>query len=674
LNPGSVIVGSAATSTITVTPANGYTGSVSLSCKITGGGTPAPTCALGPSSVTIGGAAAVTSTMTVSTTSGTVGGSYTVTVTGSDASNLAPSNGPQALNLKIPTPSFTLGAKALNPASVSAGGTSTSTITVTPVNGYTGSVSLSCSSVTGATPLPTCAFNASPIVISGTLPGTSTLTVTTAASTPDASAAITVTGSDTNNSAPSNGPQALALTTLSRIQHVVIIFQENRTPDNLFQGLCLPPNSASSCSTSPTASQYDIASSGVNSSGQTIQLSPIDLGTTNSNGNPDEYDPSHTHLAFQQMCDLNTTTNTCAMDGADKIFVGCNEKATNCPPPNAQFMYVYPEDVQPYLTLAQTYAFADHMFQTNQGPSFPAHQFILSATSAPSVDSTYFVAEDPTGVPNASTNTGCTAPLDETVDQIDPSTGVETPIFPCFEHPTLTDLLDAANLSWHYYAPTAGYICTAPNAIEHMCGSESPNSAGCSGPDWTAVDGGVPKIVLNQTQANAQVLTDIKSNQLQGVSWVIPAGQFSDHALSNTGCGPSWVTQVVNQVGNSPYWSNTVIILAWDDWGGWYDHVPPSQMLNSYEYGFRVPMIVISPYAKAAYISHANHDFGSILKYIETNFNLPSLGYADATADDLSDIFNFTQTPPMFQSITPPSDTTACINDPSPPGDPDDDN
>ncbi len=89
----------------------------------------------------------------------------------------------------------------------------------------------------------------------------------------------------------------------AKIQHVVIIFQENRTPDNLFQGLCIPPyGSASACSTNPSASQYDIASSGVDSTGATITLSPIDLGTAGTNGNPDNYDLSHAHSAFVDMC------------------------------------------------------------------------------------------------------------------------------------------------------------------------------------------------------------------------------------------------------------------------------------------------------------------------------------------------------------------------------------
>jgi len=159
----------------------------------------------------------------------------------------------------------------------------------------------------------------------------------------------------------------------SKIQHVVIIFQENRTPDNLFQDPVLIQAGA------------DIASSGVNSLGQTIPLSQIDLGTNGSN--PDNYDLSHAHSAFTEMCDLNSSTNVCAMDGADLIQPSCNPGVTNCWPPNSQFMYVNPADVQPYFQMAEQYTFADHMFQTNQGPSFPAHQFIISGTSAPAAGS-----------------------------------------------------------------------------------------------------------------------------------------------------------------------------------------------------------------------------------------------------------------------------------------------
>jgi phospholipase C len=140
------------------------------------------------------------------------------------------------------------------------------------------------------------------------------------------------------------------------------------------------------------------------------------------------------------------------------------------------------------------------------------------------------------------------------------------------------------------------------------------------------------------------------------------------------------VASVVNAIGNSPYWESTAIFITWDDWGGWYDHVPPPQVLVDcavrgcgYVYGFSVPLIVVSPYAKPQYISHARHDFGSILKFIETTFDLPSLGYADAEADDFSDCFDYTQPPLQFQTINAALDDQYFLNDRTPPLPPDND-
>ena len=409
-----------------------------------------------------------------------------------------------------------------------------------------------------------------------------------------------------------------------KIQHVVVIFQENRTPDNLFHGL---PNA-------------DIANSGMNSLGQTIPLTPITLA--------DGYDLSHRHGAFVSMYDGGK------MDGAD--LIPCSPSTTSCPP-NPQFMYVNPSEVAPYFQLAKQYTFADRMFQTNQGPSFPAHQFIISGTSAPTATSNLFAA----GNPSAGYPAGCIAPTTEYVFLIDPSGNQSSSQYPCFEHPTLTDLLDAKHISWRYYTPSAGSIWTGPNAIKHICVPD-PSGIFCTGPDWTN------NVILHQTQ----VLTDIGNGQLAAVSWVIPSGQASDHPAFNDGSGPSWVASIVNAIGSSPYWSNTAMLIAWDDWGGWYDHVPP-QIINSYEYGFRVPLIVVSPYAKPGYVSHVTHDFGSILKFIETVYSLPSLGYADAPADDLSDCFDFKQTPLTFQKVAAQYEASHFLNDKRPPGDPDND-
>ena len=456
--------------------------------------------------------------------------------------------------------------------------------------------------------------------------------------------------------------------TATPIQHVVIIFQENRTTDNLFQDPVLIQRGA------------DIQNYGINSKGGKETLDPIPLAATPTY----PYDLSHAHQAFKDMCDVDATTGQCKMDGADKIGAFCPSGPPPCWPAghNPQFYSVNPQDVVPYFQLAETYTFGDHMFQTNQGPSFPAHQFIISGTSAPTPPgqqfSDYFAAENPQGISNPlpGSDTGCTAPAAEFVFLIDPA-GVENRDynngFPCYDHPTLTDLLNNAGLSWRYYTPGSGSLWTAPNAIQHMCVPNQPAGGTCTGSDWTN------NVVLNQ----AQVLTDIAAGQLPVVTWVIPDGLSSDHAKDNDGTGPAWVASVVNAIGTSQFWSTTAIFIAWDDWGGWYDHVPPPFGYDSagtdsqYVYGFRVPLIVVSPYAKAAYISHNVHDFGSILKYIEEDFGLTTVatGYADSSTvtDDMSDCFDYTQTPLKFTAIQAKQKADYFINDKRPHTPPDDD-
>ena len=415
----------------------------------------------------------------------------------------------------------------------------------------------------------------------------------------------------------------LARSQQNPIQHIVVIFQENRTPDNLFHDPVL------------IAAGADIASSGLNSKGQIIPLKPISLATN--------YDLRHGHLAF-----LNQYDNG-LMDGTDKNPASCIKGAKFCPPSNPGFKYVKAGDVAPYFQMAEQYVFADRMFQTNQGDSFPAHQFIISGTSAPTADSDLLALSNPLGLPHAISQTGCKAPTNEFVFMIDPL-GVWTKQYPCFDHPTLTDLLDNQGISWRYYTPTAGSIWTGPNAISHIR----------FGPAWS-------NVIMKPTQ----VLTDISKGRLPAVSWVIPIWWESDHPGSPVSLGPSWVASIVNAIGASPYWNNTAIFITWDDWGGWYDHVAPP-IISSYAYGFRVPLVIISPYAKQGYVSHVQHDFGSILKFTEKVFGLPSLGYADAKADDLSDCFDLLHWH-AFRRIQAPHDANYFLHTPLPVIGPDDD-
>ena len=448
-------------------------------------------------------------------------------------------------------------------------------------------------------------------------------------------------------------------------QHVVVIVQENRTPDNLFHGLCVPPYGSSDlCSTSPTASQYDIQTSDwLDKSSSTGVTQPSTVALAN------QYDLSHAHSAFTAMCDADAATGACKMDGA--AGVTCSGTC----PAKPQFRFVDNSKgvVSPYLEMAKQYGWANYMFQTNQGPSFPAHQFLFGGTSAPSA------ADDAAGVfasenmSGKGTAAGCAAEAGTTVQLIDP-TGENQKIYPCFEHQTMADVLPPV-VTWRYYAPSAGSIWTAPNAIQHICLSSGPGGK-CTGQDWTS----------NVDLAPADVLKDIAACKLRSVSWVIPTGANSDHANGNDGGGPSCVTSIVNAVGASSscdnqtgYWENTAILITWDDWGGWYDHEKPTVMAlpeGDYQYGFRVPLLVVSAYTPAGYINNNRHDFGSILRFIEQNFGIAegALNFADARAkNDLTGFFDLALAPRVFHTIRAPKSASFFINDKRKPTDPDDD-
>jgi phospholipase C len=377
-------------------------------------------------------------------------------------------------------------------------------------------------------------------------------------------------------------------------------------------------------------------------------------------------DLAHGHNAFIAMCDADQT-GACRMDGAAGIgsLGPCLA--------NPQFRYVAYSSgaLNPYLELVTQYGWANYMFQTNQGASFPAHQFLFGATSAPTA------VQDAAGVfavenPLPLLATGCTAIAGATVALIDPS-GSRQSVYPCFEHSTVVDVLPPP-VTWRYYTPGTAALWAAPIAIQHICQSTGPNGT-CNGSQWTNVD-----------PTPADVLTNIGNCALPSVSWVIPTGADSDHAGMTDGSGPSWVASIVNAIGtstacdgNTGYWNNTAILITWDDWGGWYDHEPPSILpppQGDYQYGFRVPLLVVSAYTPAGYIDNTRHDFGSIVRFIEHNFGIPEgvLNFADARAsDNLGGFFRLNGTPRRFQVINAPLNADFFLNDKRPLTAPDDD-
>jgi phospholipase C len=408
----------------------------------------------------------------------------------------------------------------------------------------------------------------------------------------------------------------------SPIQHVVIIVQENRSVDNLFNGL-------------PGA---DTVTYGLNSKGLKIRLEPIPLTAP--------YDISHRHDAFV------TEYAKGALNGFNLVESHCKNRP-KCPNTGRRaYAYVPKSEVQPYFTMATQYAFADHMFETNQGPSFPAHQYLLSGTSTPKQNSPLRASENPV-TPSGTWTGGCDSPQGSQVQLIDSQGSERQTMFPCFDRPALTDLVDAKSLTWHYYQAHKGAgLWNGPDAIMHI---------------WQS-----PQFTKNVTRPPSQIFLDIGKGKLANVVWLTPTLKASDHAGNTNGTGPSWVSAVVNAIGKSSYWNSTAIFVVWDDWGGWYDHLAP-KVYNSYELGFRVPLIVISPYAKPGFVSHKRHEFGSILKFVERAFNLGSLGTTDVRSDDLSDCFNFARSPRRFQTIAAPHGAEYFLHLPPSEDVPDDD-
>jgi len=387
-----------------------------------------------------------------------------------------------------------------------------------------------------------------------------------------------------------------------KIQHVVIIFQENRSFDNLFYGF-------------PGA---DTATYGYTSNGTKVDLQPVGLETT--------WDIDHSSGAFFAACNGQGSIpgTNCKMNGFDKEYVGCGHQFyPPCPNANPQYSYVPHNETAPYFEMGKQYVLADRMFASNfDASSFISHQYIIAGQASSAVD-----------YPNG--QWGCDGGPNDKVGTVtqNPPRQYGSAIQACFDNTTMGDELDAAGKSWAFYTATLngdGNIWSAYQAIRHIR----------YGPDWSQ------DIITPQTQ----FLKDVTSN-LRAVSWITPTCENSDHAGCGSNTGPAWVTSLVNAIGESKYWNTTAIFVMWDDYGGWYDHVAPAY--RDYDgVGLRVPLLIISPYAKQGYVSHVRYEHGSLLRFIEDQFHLPRLAASDKRATSpTADCFDFSQAPRKFTPI-----------------------
>ncbi len=393
--------------------------------------------------------------------------------------------------------------------------------------------------------------------------------------------------------------RSLSSSGAGKIKHIVYIVQENRSFDNLFQGY-------------PGA---DTVAQGQNSQGQTITLQPWSLTK--------QYVIDHSASAMFAACN-----GTGSLPGTDCRMNGFNNEESFGGPTNPEYVYVPHNESKPYFDMAHEGVLADHMFQSQLDESFVAHQYIIAAQADWSVD-----------LPNG--YWGCQGGPSDTVQTITKERTYGGYEQACFDYQTLGDELDKAGLSWRFYASSYGSASSGTGgtwssyqAVKHIY----------EGPDW--------KYVISP---NWKFITDVRHGKLANFTWITPVCDDSDHVNCPGGYGPSWVTALVNTVGKSKFWDSTAIFIQWDDWGGLYDHVAPPPPYYRDSLGFRVPLLILSPYAKHNHVSHVQYETASVLRFAEDLWGLGQLAPADKRATSpATDCFDFSQSPRKFVKIKAP--------------------
>jgi phospholipase C len=420
------------------------------------------------------------------------------------------------------------------------------------------------------------------------------------------------------SSAPALAKSTSGGTSSGKISHVVVIIQENHSFESFFAGYPGANAPMSGCASPAPGGN------------------PHRMTTTSGCPAGDTLVPLYS-VSFQKSPDLKHDWGSSIIDWNGGQMDGFSHWGADKGPDTA-YAYIEHSQTKPYWTMAQQYVLADEMFPTEFGGSFTAHLTLVAGT-----DDIKLPGRAEVNFPNAAPD-DCDSPPGTKSSYV-----AEKPYrlihqwqggFPCFDQfNTIAPVLDAAGVSWKFYATRlldSGFW-EPFEAIKYVR----------YGPDWNT----------NIIAPQSRVLNDVPNGQLASVSWVTPTGPQSDHPTYHSDEGPSWVSSVVNAIGESSYWSSTAIIVLWDDWGGFYDNAPPPQ-LDYRGLGIRVPCLIISPYAKKGYVSHVQYEYGSVLRFIEEVNGIPAgsigstaNGYTDGRAASLDDAFDFTQQPRPFIPI-----------------------
>ncbi len=436
---------------------------------------------------------------------------------------------------------------------------------------------------------------------------------------------------------------------IHKIRHIVVIMQENRSFDSYFgtypgadgiPGLagnsgavpCLPDPSSGSC-VRPFHDREDQNLGGPHS----FANAEADIDGGNMDG-----------FVRQQQAGLGGCDQTfnpaCGNGGGTADVMGYHDGA----------------DIPNYWDYARNFVLQDHMFESNLSWSLPAHLYMVSEWSA------YCAIEgDPMSCRNALQNPQNPPDFARKLGKPDPAD-------PNYAWTDLTYLLHRYDVSWAYYV----FKGSEPDCDDNAAMSCAPVGQNAQTPGiWNPLPY-FTDVQQDDQLTNIQSLSNFfsaaKAGSLPAVSWIVPNGTVSEHPPGLITAGQTYVTGLINAIMESPDWDSTAIFLAWDDWGGFYDHVDPPHV-DQNGYGLRVPGLVISPYAKEGYIDHQTLSFDAYVKFIEDDFldgqrldprtdgrpdPRPDVREDEPILGDLSADFDFNQAPraPLILPVNPQTD------------------
>jgi phospholipase C len=384
------------------------------------------------------------------------------------------------------------------------------------------------------------------------------------------------------------------------VDRIFIIFKENHTYDNYFA----------------TFPGGEGATSGLKSDGSTVQLTaPLtDLWMPGSNG----------------WSNAHTDWNNGAMDSFDKGEFPMIPLISN-----GAYVTYAPASGQPdgpakyYWQLAQAGVLCDHFHTAVMGPSLPNHLMSVAASSGRAISNPGLTSHQLT-VLDASGNQVSHA-MDFTPQEI---------------ATTLPNELDAAGLTWAYYSEQSS------NPVGQIADQIEDQGIGVGAIEVLKALPSFATSYFEQVQDyDKNFGAQLAAGAIGNVTWIRPGALNSEHpALSGVAAGADWTKAVVNAIGASPYWDRCAIFITYDDFGGFYDHVAPPQV-DEFGLGFRVPCIVLSPYAKKGVVDKTTYEVSSILKFCEADFGLATMTARDGAAADFTAAFDFTQAPRPFSDF-----------------------